>query len=233
MNESAPLHIEHRAEKWVPVFGDSDAATNSRSTRRDGIALRDLTAPLLLLLALLLSGCRQEAGPPPLEGASMGGAFSLVDQNGRRVTDRDFAGKYRLIYFGYTFCPDVCPTDLQKIGAGMRRFEQSDQQRAARVQPIFITVDPARDTPEVLSAFVANFHPRLIGLTGSEPEIAATARTFHIARELPQPSARPRDYLVNHSQITVLYGPQGEPIAIVPVDQGAEAVSAELDRWVR
>jgi protein SCO1/2 len=195
--------------------------------------LRLSASLLLLVLALLIAGCRRDARPPPLEGASMGGPFSLTDQNGRRVTDRDFADRYRLVYFGYTFCPDVCPTDLQKIGAGMRRFEQSDPQRAARVQPIFITVDPARDTPEVLRAFVANFHPRLIGLTGSEAEIAAAARTFHIARELPGPSARPRDYLVNHSQITVLYGPQGEPIAIVPVDQGAEAVAAELDRWVR
>lgn len=186
-----------------------------------------------LMLALVLAGCRRDAGPPPLEGASMGGAFTLTDQNGRRVSDRDFAGQYRLIYFGYTFCPDICPTDLQKIGTGMRRFEQNDPQRAARVQPIFITVDPARDTPDVLRRFVANFHPRLIGLTGSEPEIAATARTFRISRTLPEPSARPRDYLVDHSRITVLYGPQGEPIAIVPADQGADAVAAELDRWVR
>jgi protein SCO1/2 len=190
-------------------------------------------ASLCLLIALLLAGCRRDAGPPPLEGASMGGPFSLTDQNGRRVSDRDFAGKYRLIYFGYTYCPDVCPVDLQKIGLGLRRFEQEDPGRAARVQPIFITVDPARDTPEVMRRYVANFHPRLIGLTGSETEIAATARTFRISRQLPDPSERRRDYLVGHSQITVLYGPQGDPIAIVPTDQGAEAVAAELDRWVR
>ena len=196
-------------------------------------ASRRFAASLCLLIALLLAGCRRDAGPPPLEGASMGGPFALTDQNGRRVSDRDFAGKYRLIYFGYTFCPDVCPTDLQKIGAGMRRFEQSDPGRAARVQPIFITVDPARDTPEVMRRYVANFHPRLIGLTGSEAEIAATARTFRVTRELPDPGSRPRDYLVNHSSFTVLYGPQGEPVAIVPTDQGADAVAAELDRWVR
>src|SRR5687768_13015739 len=196
-------------------------------------AVLRLTLTLCLSIALSLTGCGREAGPPPLEGASMGGAFSLTDQNGRRVSDRDFAGKYRLIYFGYTFCPDVCPTDLQKIGAGLRQFERSDAQRAARVQPIFITVDPARDTPEVMRSYVANFHPRLIGLTGSEQDIEATTRTFRITRQLPPSSARPRDYLVNHSQISVLYGPQGEPIAVVPVDQGAGAVAAELDRWVR
>ena len=192
-----------------------------------------LPAALALFAALLLGGCGAEAGPPPLAGAAMGGAFTLTDQNGRRVSDRDFAGKYRLIYFGYTFCPDVCPTDLQKIGAGLRAFERSDPERAARVQPIFITVDPARDTPEVMRAYVANFHPRLTGLTGTEQEVEAVARAFRVSRQLPPPSARPRDYLVDHSQMTVLYGPQGEPIAIVPADQGAEAIAAELDRWVR
>ena len=191
------------------------------------------TAFLALLLALVLGGCRGDAGAAPLAGATMGGAFSLTDQDGRRVSDRDFAGRYRLIYFGYTFCPDVCPVDLQKIGAGLRQFERRDPDRARRVQPIFITVDPARDTPEVMRRYVANFHPRLIGLTGSEQDIAATASTFRILRELPEPSARPRDYLVNHSQITVLYGPQGEPVAIMPTDRGPEALAAELDRWVR
>jgi protein SCO1 len=191
-------------------------------------------ALIALLIAVLLAGCRAgAAGSPPLEGATMGGPFTLTSQDGRRVSDRDFAGKYRLIYFGYTFCPDVCPTDLQKIGAGMRQFEHSDPRRAARVQPIFITVDPARDTPEVMRRYVANFHPRLIGLTGTEREIADVAREFRILRQVPEPSARSRDYLVGHSQITVLYGPQGEPIAIVPTDQGADAVAAELERWVR
>src|SRR5688572_16838717 len=119
-----------------------------------------VTLLVSLLAMLLLGGCRDQAGATaPLEGASMGGPFTLTDQNGRRVSDSQFAGKYRLVYFGFTFCPDVCPTDLQAIGAGLRQFEQSDPARAARVQPIFITVDPARDTPEVLRRYVANFHP--------------------------------------------------------------------------
>src|SRR6185437_15441482 len=92
-------------------------------------------ALLALLLALLLAACSSQASaPPPLEGATMGGPFTLTDQNGRRVSDRDFAGKYRLVYFGYTFCPDVCPVDMQVIGAGLRRFEAEDPARAARVQ---------------------------------------------------------------------------------------------------
>src|ERR1044072_7444599 len=126
---------------------------------------------------------RLGAAAAPRQGATMGGPFTLTDQNGRRVSDRDFAGKYRLIYFGYTFCPDVCPVDMQAIGAGLRQFEADQPARAARLQPIFITVDPARDTPPVLRQFVAAFHPRLIGLTGSEAEIAAVARGYRVFYE--------------------------------------------------
>ena len=162
----------------------------------------------------------------------MGGPFTLTDQNGRRVSDRDLAGKYRLIYFGYTFCPDVCPVDMQVIGAGLRRFEAQDAARAARVQPIFISVDPARDTPAVLRQFVAAFHPRLLGLTGSEAEIARVAREYRIYYQRGEPSAN-GGYMVNHTRMAVLYGPEGQPIAIIPTDQGPDAVATELGKWVR
>jgi protein SCO1/2 len=197
-------------------------------------AFARLLAPLVLGLALLIGACQQgaQSGPPPLEGATMGGPFTLTNQDGRRQSDTDFAGKYRLVYFGYTYCPDVCPVDMQVIGAGLRRFEEQDRARAERVQPIFITVDPARDTPEVLRAFVRNFHPRLIGLTGSEAEIANVARAYavHYNRETPNAQGA---YLVDHTRIVVLYGPNGEPVAIIPHDQGADGAAAELARWVR
>ena len=185
-----------------------------------------------LLLALALAACSSQSAPPPLAGASMGGPFTLTDQNGRRVGDRDLAGKYRLIYFGYTFCPDVCPVDMQVLGAGLRRFEAEDPTRAAKVQPIFISVDPARDTPDVLRRFVAAFHPRLLGLTGSEAEIAQVAREYRIFYQRGEASPG-GGYMVNHTRMAVLYGPDGKPIAIVPSDQGPEGVAAELGRWVR
>ena len=184
------------------------------------------------LIVLLVAGCRADPGTPPLQGATMGGPFTLTSHDGRRVSDSDFAGRYRLVYFGYTFCPDVCPVDAQTIGAGLRRFEAQDPGRAARVQPIFVTVDPARDTPEVLRAFVANFHPRMVGLTGSEAEIARMARAYGVYYQRGDPSPG-GGYLVDHWRGIVLYGPQGEPVAIVPHDQGPDALAAELDRWVR
>jgi protein SCO1/2 len=197
---------------------------NECASRRPG-------ALLGLLAALLLAAC-SGASAPPLQGATMGGPFTLTDQNGRRVSDRDFAGKYRLVYFGYTFCPDVCPVDMQAIGAGLRRFEADQPARAARVQPIFISVDPARDTPQVLRQFVAAFHPRLIGLTGSEAEIAQVAREYRIYYERGEPGAG-GSYTVDHTRMAVLYGPQGEPIALIPHDSGPAGIAAELERWVR
>lgn len=186
---------------------------------------------LALLAALGLAACRQE--PPPLEGARMGGPFALIDQNGRRVSSAQLAGKYRIVYFGYTFCPDVCPVDLQLITAALRRFEESDSSRAARVQPIFITTDPTRDTPEVLRRFASAFHPRLIALTGTPDEIGRVARAHGIYFSARDPQQGSRDYLVDHNRIAVLYGPDGQPIAILPHDQGPGGVLEALERWVR
>ncbi len=192
-----------------------------------------LSIVLLSMLALLVAACGQSPGEPPLKGATMGGPFTLTSHQGRRVSDQDFAGRYRLVYFGYSFCPDVCPVDLQTLSAGLRQFEEDEPQRAAKVQPIFITVDPRRDTVTALAQYVAAFHPRLIGLTGSEEEIARTAKSFAISYQAQPPATPGGEYLVDHMRIFVLYGPQGEPIAIVPHDQGPAGVAQELARWVR
>jgi protein SCO1/2 len=166
---------------------------------------------------------------PPLEGARIGGPFALTDQTGRTVSDRNFAGRYRIMYFGYTFCPDVCPTDVQAIGAAMKLLEPG---LAAKVVPIFVTVDPTRDTPAVLKAFVSAFDPRLVGLTGTPAQIAAVKKEFAIfsAKGVDSPGG---GYLVNHSRQTYLMGPDGKPIALLPQEQGPQAVAEEIRRWVR
>jgi protein SCO1/2 len=182
--------------------------------------------------ALALAACSPAPvapGRPPLEGARIGGPFALTDQTGRTVTDRDFAGKYRIMYFGYTFCPDVCPTDVQTIAAAMKAL---DPATAARVVPIFATVDPTRDTPAVLKAFVSAFDPRIVGLTGTVQQIETVKKEFAIysARGVDSPGG---GYLVNHSRQTYLMGPDGKPIALLPQEQGPQAVADEIKRWVR
>jgi protein SCO1/2 len=188
--------------------------------------------PLIALLAsLILAACSGGGADPPLKGAAIGGPFTLTGHNGKRASDSNFRGKYPIYYFGFTNCPDVCPTDMANIGQALRSFEKSNPARAARVQPFFISVDPERDTPPVLARYVEAFHPRLIGLTGTADEIAAAAKQFAIyyAKE---PAQGAGGYMMNHSRIAYLFGPKGEPIAILPADKGAPAVAAELDRWV-
>jgi len=190
-----------------------------------------------------LSACSASSSPPtepPLAGASIGGPFSLVDQDGAPFTERDLLGQYAIVYFGYTYCPDVCPVDLQKLMRGLAAFDKTDPVAAARVQPVFISVDPARDTPSVLKAFVASFGPRLIGLTGSEEQIAAATKAYAASYRKVEGS-RPDAYLMAHSQIAYLMGPKGEPIALLPLDDpatdedegSADAVAATLDQWVK
>lgn len=192
-------------------------------------------------LSLIAAACSPGAGgneqtagnaQGPLAGARIGGPFTLTNQGGQRVTDKDFAGKYRIVYFGYSYCPDVCPVDLQLLMQGLRLFERQDAAAAAKVQPIFITVDPARDTPEVLKTYVAAFHPRLVGLTGSEQEIAAAAKAYAVYYRKAE-NAGASEYLMDHSRQTYLMGPDGKPIALLPQDETPQAVAAELARWVR
>jgi protein SCO1/2 len=197
-----------------------------------GRAMNNRLRPLTAALLLALAACQGASSPPPLDGARIGGPFTLTDQDGRTVSDTKFAGSYRIVYFGYTFCPDVCPTALQHLMLGLQKFAATAPEAAAEVQPIFITVDPARDTPAVLKQYVGAFGPRLIGLTGSEAQIAAVAKEFGVYyRRAPQGGGS--DYLVDHMSQAVLFGPEGKPIALLPQEQDAGAIAAELAKWVK
>jgi protein SCO1/2 len=199
------------------------------------MSARFLPLSVFAACALALSACSQSsqpASPPPLEGADIGGDFTLTGEDGKPVSWGDFGGQYRTIYFGYTFCPDVCPVDVQRAMAGLKQFEKSDPERAAKVQPLFVSVDPARDTPEVLTEFTGAFHPRLIGMTGSKEELDQMSKDYAAYYSIGEPNEA-GGYLVDHTSITYLFGPEGEPIAILPTDAGPEAVAQELEKWVR
>lgn len=191
------------------------------------------TLSLMIAGALALAGCNAvaPAAEPPLAGAAIGGDFALTASDGRTVRWNDFAGRYRVVYFGYAFCPDICPTDMQRVAQGLKVLQASDPGTAAKIQPIFITIDPERDTPQVVGEFAAAFSPDIIGLTGTPDQIAATARAFKVfyAKGDAVPGG---GYLVDHSNIVYLFGPEGKPLATLPVDQGADAVAAELRKWV-
>jgi len=188
---------------------------------------------LLIAGAIALAGCSGAApvGEQPLAGADIGGDFALTASDGRTVRWNDFAGKYRVVYFGYAFCPDVCPTDMQRVAQGLKLLKTSDPQLAANIQPIFITLDPERDTQAVVGEFAAAFSPDIIGLTGTPDQIAAAAKAFRIFYAKGEAVAG-GGYLVDHSNIVYLFGPSGEPLATLPVDLGGEAVAAELRKWV-
>ncbi len=188
---------------------------------------------LAYIVAFALGACGPAAAPaPPLAGARMGGSFTLTGEDGRVVRDSDFAGKYRLVYFGYTYCPDVCPVDVQRLMQGLNALEKTAPQKAERIQPLFVTVDPARDTPAVVREFTANFHPRLLGLTGTPEEIDQAAKAYGVFAQKSE-EREPGVYLVDHTRMAVLYGPKGEPIAPIGQDGTPEKIAEELAKWVK
>ena len=186
-----------------------------------------------LPLVLLSAGCgtNTPAEDPPLAGAAIGGPFELVDKTGKTVRWSDFDGKYRIVYFGYTYCPDVCPLDVQHLMQGFARFEEAEPRLAAEVQPIFVSIDPVRDTPAKAGEFAAAFSEDLIGLTGTAEQVDAAAKAFGVYYAKGE-DAGGSSYLMDHSRSAYLMGRQGEPIALLPADKGAEAVATELERWV-
>ena len=192
-----------------------------------------ITSALLAPALLGLAACGQQAAPPPaeiqgtaLDGAAIGGPFELVDKDGKTVTWDQFRGKYAIVYFGYTFCPDACPMDVGILMQGFARFEKAHGDQAARVQPIFITIDPARDTPARVGEFAAAFSPRLIGLTGSQAQVDGAVKAFKAVAA--RGADTPGGYLMDHSRMAYLMDPAGQPVAALPIDKNAEAVAADL-----
>jgi len=193
-----------------------------------------LAASLILPLGaalLTLAACSGGGEPAPLEGAAIGGDFTLVDKTGKTVRAADFKGRYRTLYFGYTFCPDVCPLDVQILMRGYHLFAKAHPDLAPKVAPLFISIDPARDTPAVVGQFAARFGKELTGLTGTEAQVAAVAKSYAVYYKKGEGSA-PDSYLMDHSRAAYLMGPEGQPIALLPVDKDARAVAADLAKWV-
>ncbi len=144
--------------------------------------------------------------------ADIGGAFELIDQSGQTRTQADFAGRHMLVYFGYTYCPDVCPTSLSIMSQALDLIEAETGSLEDRVVPLFVTVDPERDDVAAMAAYAEHFHPRLVALTGSDAQIAAAAKAYRVYyRKAEDPSAS--EYLMDHSSFIYLMGPDGSYVS--------------------
>ncbi len=191
----------------------------------------------IAVLGLLLGGpmpgqAAAGSGQPPPLSDLFGGGFSLVDHEGQRRSDRDFLGDYVLVSFGYAQCPTICPTGLETVSAALDLLGE----KAARVQPLFISVDPARDRPTVLKAYLAPFHPRIVGLTGSEAEVRTAAKAYRVHRRkvvLEDEAQSDSDgYLVDHGSITHLMAPDGKFLTLFPYGTDAEFMARTIENYL-
>ncbi|WID95665.1 SCO family protein [Bosea vestrisii] len=171
------------------------------------------------------------AARPPQDplATQFGGPFSLTDHTGKRVTEAEFLGRFMLIYFGFTRCTDTCPVDLPIIAQALDALGPL----AAKVAPLFVSVDPVNDTPVVMAAYVANFHPRLIGLSGNEAELAAVARAYKVhRRKLTQAHHGNGEYTIDHGSLTYLMGQDGRFLTLLPHNSGAERMAGVLRKYI-
>lgn len=162
------------------------------------------------------------------QGMALGGPFSLTDHTGRAVTEGDFAGRFLLVYFGFTYCPDVCPTELGTIAAAMDALEEQGE----RVTPVFVTIDPERDTPAAMADYVSRFHPRMVGLTGTPQQVAAAARAYRVFyAKVERPEMT--QYLMDHSSFIYLVGPDGRVRSLFRPETAPEAIAQAVRGQLR
>ena len=197
-----------------------------------------ISVVLAFIATFALAACGAASSQPPVEdaplyGSALTGEYDLVDSRGEKVTDETFDGRYQMIYFGYAYCPNVCPFDVDRMMRGYEQFADAEPDLAAEVQPIFITVDPERDTPERVGQFAAAFSDDLIGLTGTPEQIEAAAAAFFFTHQRIDPISPDAEYDIQHPSIGYLLDRDGNPMATIPVEQSPEAVAAELQKWVR
>jgi protein SCO1/2 len=187
----------------------TDAPKPPHTAAQRGLAI--LAGGALLLLVgvggslLWLRPAQESLGPTLPAGVAIGGPFTLTDETGQRVTEATYRGRHMLVFFGFTYCPDVCPTELAKVAAALDLLGPE----AGRVVPLFVSVDPARDTPDALAQYTDLFHPAIIGLTGTEAEIAAAARAYRVYYNKVKTGQEADAYTMDHSAFVYLLGPDG------------------------
>jgi len=195
---------------------------------------------LTIVAALVLAGLYMRGTSAPQESrqatqageAAVRSEFTLTDHTGERVTEADFLGRWQLVFFGFTYCPDVCPTTLAYMATVFDMLGET----AKKIAPLFITVDPARDTPKVMADYVSAFHRRLVGLTGSEADVAAAADAFRVYYERMEEDSAPDGYLMAHSGHIYLMTPEGRFETVFregdqPPEEMAQKIENIMERY--
>ena len=162
----------------------------------------------------------------------IGGPFQLISHTGEAVTDKSFSGRYMLMYFGFTNCPATCPAALLQMTSILNRLEEADAKRAGQVTPVFVSVDPDRDTPQVIGTYISHFHERFEGLTGTQEQLTDLVNAYGSYYSYASTGDRTDDYTVNHSSFLYLIGPNGKYVThFTPgesSDQIIESIAKEL-----
>ncbi|KAL2150332.1 hypothetical protein VTH82DRAFT_8008 [Thermothelomyces myriococcoides] len=162
----------------------------------------------------------------------VGGPFELIDQNGNKFTDADLKGRYSLVYFGFTHCPDICPDELDKMA---RMFDLVQEKRPGFLTPVFVTCDPARDGPKELKEYLVEFHPKFVGLTGTYEQIKAMCKAYRVYFSTPSNVKPGQDYLVDHSIYFYLMDPDGDFVEALgrqhSPEQGAKIILDHMKDW--
>jgi protein SCO1/2 len=161
--------------------------------------------------------------------ALIGGEFTLVDGKGKTVTDKDFHGQYTLVYFGFTHCPDICPTGLLLIANVLEDLGEDGK----KITPLFISLDPERDTPEVVGNYVKHFSPRMVGLTGTPEQVKQAADAYKVYYRKVAEKDSAMDYVIDHSGYMYLMGPDGEYLAHFTHQTGEAALKDGLAKFVQ
>jgi protein SCO1/2 len=196
---------------------------HSVSQRGRGVlALACASVAAILVCASLFVRVARPGGALHRSAETIGGPFSLTDDNGHAVTERSFPGKYLVVYFGYTTCPDICPATLNTLAASLDRLGR----KADRIQPLFVTIDPAHDTPAVLHRYVGAFSARLLGLGGTDGQLKKIADEYGVVRSARAPSG------FDHSAVLYLMAPDGRFLAPIPVDVSETVMQEAIERYI-
>ncbi|KAJ1732594.1 Cu-binding protein [Coemansia biformis] len=156
--------------------------------------------------------------------AEVGGPYTLTDQDGNAATDKTFHGRFALVYFGFCHCPDICPDELDKIGDALDILDRSPETKDA-VQPVFITCDPQRDSPEAIKSYLQQFHPKFVGLTGSIDQVRTACKAYRVYFSKPPKVAENQDYLVDHSIFSYFMDPDGQFVDVYGKDKTAQQMA--------